>query len=276
MTGALMTDAPKDRVVSPVASETANIAPEAERFWSCSEPQGESYHATLARLHAVLEPKTYLEIGVDAGGTLKLANCATIGVDPNLRNALTTPFLGSKHACHLFGITSDTFFSGYDPTRLFGQPIDMAFLDGMHLFEFLLRDFINTERHCQPTSIVCLHDCIPADSHVGRRDVGDSRWKGDSRYPHWWAGDVWKTVLVLKKYRPDLQTHVFDAAPTGLVVVTGLNPASTVLNENYSDIVRDSTNLTLDALGDDYLATLHVLETKHYLSKEAICKLFLR
>jgi hypothetical protein len=262
--------------VSLVATETANIASESESFWSCSEPRGEFYHSTLARLHAVLEPKTYLEIGVDAGATLKLANCATVGVDPNLPNALKTPFLGGKRACHLFGITSDAFFADYDPTRLLGRSVDMAFLDGMHLFEFLLRDFINTERHCQPDSIICLHDCIPVDSHVGRRDVGGSRWKGDSRHLQWWAGDVWKTVLVLKQYRPDLQIHAFDAAPTGLVVVTGLNPGSTVLSENYSNILQDWTKRTLDAWGNDYLATLNVLEAKNYLSKEALGELFLR
>ena len=33
-----------------------------------------------------------------------------------------------------------------------GLPIDLAIIDGMHQFEFALRDFINIEKHSSPQS----------------------------------------------------------------------------------------------------------------------------
>lgn len=68
----------------------------------------------------------------------------------------------------LFEETNDDFFAAHDLKRLFGRPVDFAFLDGMHEFPFLLRDFINTERNCRAGSIIVLHDCLPGDAHMER------------------------------------------------------------------------------------------------------------
>ncbi len=62
------------------------------------------------------------------------------------------------------------FFARHDLGGLLGKPISMAFLDGMHHFEYLLRDFINTEKHCSSNSVILLHDCLPTDRHVARRE----------------------------------------------------------------------------------------------------------
>ena len=58
--------------------------------------------------------------------------------------------------------TSDEFFASVDPFAHFGgQPFDLAFIDGMHLAEYALRDFINTERHAHPASVIVLDDMLP-------------------------------------------------------------------------------------------------------------------
>jgi len=69
----------------------------------------------------------------------------------------------------LYQMPSDAFFAHYSPTALVGTPIEMAFLDGLHRCEYLLRDFINTERHCKPNSIVALHDCLPVEAAITGR-----------------------------------------------------------------------------------------------------------
>jgi hypothetical protein len=74
-----------------------------------------------------------------------------------------------------------------------------------------------------------------------------------SAHPHWWAGDVWKALLILKKFRSDLAVHVFDAFPTGLAVITGLDPSSTVLADRYTDIVASHRPLTLGKYGVEKL-----------------------
>ena len=39
--------------------------------------------------------------------------------------------------------------------------VDLVFIDGLHLFEFALRDFFNAEAWCSRTSTIVLHDCVP-------------------------------------------------------------------------------------------------------------------
>jgi hypothetical protein len=136
----------------------------------------------------------------------------------------------------LFEQTSDSFFAGHDPIRLLRRPVDLAFLDGMHEFSFLLRDFIATERFCRRGSIILLHDCLPADDFMTRSHerVLESAPTG---FPGWWTGDVWKIVPVLRAHRPDLQITCLDASPTGLVAVTRLDPRNATLADRYDRLI---------------------------------------
>jgi hypothetical protein len=110
----------------------------------------------------------------------------------------------------------------------------------MHLYESLLRDFINTERHCRPNGVIVLHDCLPRDPHVARRRASDQSLARFTDAPlDWWAGDVWKTVALLQRHRPDLAIAAYTAPPTGLVTVTNLDPSSTVLARGYADAVAE-------------------------------------
>jgi hypothetical protein len=58
-------------------------------------------------------------------------------------------------------------------------------------------------------------------------------------FANWWTGDVWKVVAILKKYRPDLLVTPVNCPPTGLVLVSNLNPKSTVLEDHYTQIVAE-------------------------------------
>src|SRR2546423_9386892 len=98
------------------------------------------YYELLRATHQQVQPRFYLEVGVMNGHSLLQANMATkcIGIDPAFE--LTAP-LGSHTA--LYACTSEEFFKTNElHTQLAGHPLDLAFIDGMHLFEFTLRDFI--------------------------------------------------------------------------------------------------------------------------------------
>lgn len=200
------------------------------------------YTSVLKRVHDKLKPKTYFEIGTLYGSTLALSHCASIAVDPTFR--LKTEALVGKPSCQFFQMPSDEFFQRYSPRDLFQAPVDLAFLDGMHLFEFLLRDFINTEKHCRVNSIIALHDCLPSDGYMASRSASDPE-RSKSAHPDWWTGDVWKMVPTLKKYRPDLHLCVLDALPTGLVLVTNLDPSNEALRINYGKIVSEYRDVAL-------------------------------
>lgn len=210
---------------------------------------GEHYIATLQRLHEVLRPKRYLEIGVQSGDSLRLARCASIAIDPafhitpgNIEGVFAKPEL------HFYQTGSDDFYNRYSPTAIFGAPIDMAFLDGMHRCEYLLRDFINTERHCKRNSVVALHDCLPVEPGIASRFVSHPR-EAASHRAGWWAGDVWRTSLLLRRQRPDLRLTVVDATPTGLVLITNLDPGNTTLADGYAGFVEQMLGWDLEQIG---------------------------
>src|SRR5437762_7773387 len=100
-----------------------------------------SHYEALDFIHVRLLPRTYVEIGVNTGTSLALALPGTrvVGIDPKprLRNPIS-------RSTKVFPLTSDTFFELWDLDEpLGGRQVDLAFIDGMHLFEYALRDFAN-------------------------------------------------------------------------------------------------------------------------------------
>ncbi|MCB8877266.1 class I SAM-dependent methyltransferase [Acidisoma silvae] len=225
---------------------------------------GTDYKTVLGWFHKRLRPKTYLEIGTQNGFTLSLATCASIAIDPQFQIS-SGATVNNKPACHLFQMPSDDFFESHQPSTIFGRLVDLAFLDGMHRCEFLLRDFMHTEPHCKQNSVILLHDCLPLDEGMTSRVQGTGSSTGDRRYG-WWTGDVWRTALALKRYRPDLEIAAYDAQPTGLIAITNLDPQSTLLADRYSDIVRDMRSWTLDL--DAYFREVHVESTDAIATEE--------
>jgi len=205
---------------------------------------GLKYTQVLANLHTTLRPRSYLEIGCFTGESVKLAACDTLIIDPDLSRLVNV--MKGKASLLAFQMTSDAFFRRPDALTVLGKPVDLAFLDGMHLFEYLLRDFINVERMCLPDSVIVMHDCVPTDADVGDR-VDDFNKR--SLHPNWWAGDVWKIIPILRKFRPDLIISVIDSAPTGLVIVTNLHPLSNTLRLNQQEIVDKWRDVSLRDYG---------------------------
>jgi hypothetical protein len=187
---------------------------------------GENYFHVLARIHAHLKPRTYVEIGVAQGDSIRMLAPGTqaIGVDPDPRVPFVLP-----PGVRVFAETSDDFFANHDVRAEFGGlPVDLAFIDGMHRFEFALRDFINLEALCTPDSTILIHDVYPLDERTAARD----------RVTNFWSGDIWRLVLLLRERRPDLAVHTVAAAPTGLGIVRNLDPHSRYLRDHLDELVQ--------------------------------------
>lgn len=237
---------------------------------------GTDYLSVLKQLHLMLKPKSYFEIGVYTGSSFALSECKSIGVDPKfmIENPAIMAKITSKPYVMLFSMGSDDFFQRFDPSQLLGQPIEMAFLDGMHHCEFLLRDFTNAEAHCKSNSVIVLHDCLPVDSGITARIRGSLR----SRVPHrfnWWTGDVWRTSLLLKRRRPDLRMTVLDSRPTGLVLISNLDPTNTKLRDGYAGHVEEMLSWDLDEIGVEALfAEMEVESTSAIATSEQLAARF--
>jgi hypothetical protein len=203
---------------------------------------GVPYVDFLAALHTNLMPRTYLEVGA----SLSVADCDAIAVGPQFQ--LQGGATGNRKRTFFFQMPSDTFFATENVRELLGRSLDMAFLDGMHRVEFLLRDLISTEAACHPRSLILLHDCVPLNARMASR-----RWlpgdPSETQTADFWTGDVWKLLPILKKYRPDLRIHVLDCPPTGLVAITRVDPASRILADSYYDIVDQYADSNLDDTG---------------------------
>jgi hypothetical protein len=208
---------------------------------------GTHYIDLLNTIHSKFRPRTYLEIGTRTGDSLTLANCPSISIDPNF--LINKNVIGRKSMCAFFQCTSDDYFANHDSKHLLNRGVDFAFLDGLHLFEFLLRDFMHTERICESGSLIAMHDCIPTDVYIAERKDDPVRRQQMGSKPSWWTGDVWKILPILRKWRPDLTLIGVDCAPTGLLMVTDLNPASTVLENNYDNIVEEFMAVDLNSYG---------------------------
>lgn len=167
---------------------------------------GPDYYQLLAFLHQALRPKLYVEIGVRDGSSLKLAGPDThcIGIDP------LAQFGPHGGRTTLAFSTSDAFFA-HEPNREKVRGFDLAFIDGDHSFDQALRDFRNLEALAKPTSIICIHDVIPMDARTATP-------KAETAFH---TGDVWRLMMTLCEYRPDLLTFTVACPPTGLGIVGG-------------------------------------------------------
>jgi predicted O-methyltransferase YrrM len=183
---------------------------------------GLGYLQVLASLHKLLKPQLYTEIGVRKGASLQLCQCEAIAIDPH-------PEYVPNAAVHrLYRMTSDDFFFFKANSAFEGRGIDLAFIDGMHWVECALRDFMNLEQRMSPAGVIVIDDILPNHHLQARR----------TRASQVWCGDVWRIVPVLKELRPELRLTLLDTAPTGLLVVSGLNPESRALWDSYNSLVR--------------------------------------
>mgnify|MGYP000007999867 CR=1 FL=1 len=180
---------------------------------------GKNYLEVLGEIHREIEPRGYLEIGVASGESLSLATCPAIGIDPD-----PDMNIDIRPGTNLFRMTSDEYFAHHHSLDFL---LDLAFIDGSHLFEVALRDFINIEAASHPDTAVVIDDVVPATPRQASRE----------RQTSYWTGDVWKLGELLARERPDLRIRALDTSPAGMLMVTGLDYENTHLRENYSNLI---------------------------------------
>ena len=179
-------------------------------------------HEVIETVHKRLEPRSYLEIGVWNGRSLSIAQCEAFGVDPYPEITYPLP-----EKATIFPKGSDAFF-GEDAESRLSTPPDLVFIDGMHHFEYALRDFMNAEKYSHSGTVVLVDDIYPVHPRQAKRE----------RETHTWTGDVWKLLGCLRTHRPDLFLLPLDTSPTGLLLIAGLNSKKRILWDRYNPIVR--------------------------------------
>jgi hypothetical protein len=223
------------------AKHAVTLCPELTAgFWVLTDIMlpGEGYRALLQRFHDWLQPKSYIEIGVNVGASIALAKPPTvvIGIDPQAR-LIDAP----KTVCKIFPPYERRLLSQTRSASRYGERNcgPGVYRWNASLFEQALRDFINIERVSSPTTIVLIHDTFPIDALTAER-------LGNIGGIEFWTGDVWKIIPCLREFRPDLYVFTIATPPTGLSVVSKLNSRSRVLTDRFDEIVSRYISLKLD------------------------------
>ncbi|PWE33313.1 hypothetical protein DDZ14_05905 [Maritimibacter sp. 55A14] len=219
---------------------------------------GMRYTEVLGAIEARRGIDWYLEIGSRSGTSIAQRKCNFVAVDPFF--AIKAPVFNGAPQMHFMQMTSDDFFaSGF--LQKAGIRPDLAFIDGLHLFEFALRDFMNAEKTMGRDGIICLHDVCPFNYAMTTRDTA---YYEKLRRP--WTGDVWKVMAVLMEYRPDLKIDILPAHKTGLGCVTHLEAGNTVLDEKYDEILARYQDFELeDAGAGSYYGSFSLRDPEAYL-----------
>lgn len=218
------------------------------------EISGQGYLQTLVEIVTARQANWYLEIGSRSGTSLSKIGCNFIAIDPEFQ--IRNPVFQRAQKMHFFQMTSDEFFAD-DFLATTGITPDVAFIDGMHHFEFALRDFLNCEATMGPDGVIVLHDVCPSTAAMASRDLTELNAKRA------WTGDVWKVVAALMDHRPDLEIHVLDAAKTGLCVIHGLNPDSRILRDNLPEIIAQYIDVDIGSVGPAWYYDRIAIQPSH-------------
>lgn len=188
--------------------------------------------------------KNYLEIGVHNGHILfRIKSHFKIAIDPKF--AFDTIRKIGKIIINPYNIfnqyfekTSDDFFAN-DAQKIIGQTkINIALIDGMHQYDFALRDIENTLKYLSNDGVIVIHDCNPQTKNAsGTWDEWQAR-----NEEGFWNGDVWKAIVHLRSTRNDIDVFVLDC-DHGLGIVTKTKPesnlnftADTIAKMQYEDL----------------------------------------
>ncbi len=143
--------------------------------------------------------KKYLEIGVNTPAQPgwvhnKIDVEVKHGVDPAEKVNAT------------FKMTSDEFFENHISTKY-----DIVFIDGLHLFEQVHRDILNSLKWLNENGTIVVHDCNPLLEKTQVREHTSGAWHGD----------VWKAILKLRMENPELEIYTVDTDEGCAVIRTG-------------------------------------------------------
>ena len=112
---------------------------------------------------------SYLEIGCDDDYSFSQIEVEKkIGVDP---------YSGGNYKG-----TSDEFFLRNSDC------FDCIFIDGLHEYDQVYKDILNSLKFLNEGGIILLHDCLPASVHQ----------QAVPRYKKIWNGDVWKAIVNIR------------------------------------------------------------------------------
>lgn len=155
-----------------------------EKFFKRLNYKWSDYPTRFEIIQKIINVKkfeNYLEIGCDKDSNFSKINVKNkIGVDPKSGGNMK--------------MTSDVFFN---QNKLI---FDCIFIDGLHVYEQVRKDILNSIKFLKPNGFIILHDCLPLK--IWNQIV-------PKIYGHW-NGDVWKAIVEART-KSDVDTYTIKA-----------------------------------------------------------------
>lgn len=139
-------------------------------------------------LHSNYKFNSYLEIGCDDNQLFSKINIPEkIGVDP---------VCGGNYK----GTSNDFFLQNI-------KKFDLIFIDGLHEYDQVKKDIINSLKFLNDNGFILLHDCLPRSLSA----------QAVPRYRNIWNGDVWKAIV---EFRTNPNLEIFTClADEGISII---------------------------------------------------------
>jgi len=109
-----------------------------------------------------------------------------------------------------------------------------------------------------PCGVAAALSCL-----LGAPRVDAATWDGGGAGNNWstaanWSGDIWRLIVLLKKYRPDLSISTIGTPPTGLGLVRNLDPNSRFLFDHNDRLCEEFLALDYSYLDEDMPGKLNL------------------
>ena len=167
---------------------------------------------------------SYLEIGTFKDELFDFVKCKEkIGVDPVWGGNVKK--------------TSDNFFLGNN------QKFDLVFIDGLHHYEQVKKDIINSLKVLKNGGMILMHDCMPKNYY----------YQAVPRCQYDWNGDTWKAFLEFRA-KDDVDTYCCYADQGIGVILKRKNRNKLNLNT-----VKFS-KFNFNEFAENYLKYLNIIE----------------
>ena len=151
--------------------------------------------------------KSYLEIGCFDDELFNHVNCENkVGVDPVSGGTIRK--------------TSDQFFEN---NKVY---FDCIFIDGLHKYNQVKKDILNSLKFLNKGGIILLHDCLPNNFYA--QATPRCQWE--------WNGDVWKAIVECRT-KKDIDVYTCNADfGIGVILKRPNNNVLSYSKKNYSEL----------------------------------------
>lgn len=165
---------------------------------------------------------------------------------------------------------SDTFFLNRKAHLENLGKLDVVLVDGLHTFRAALNDVLNSLNYLNKDGIIIMHDCYPSHKASAAPTKLYPTLEEQKAIEGWtdeWCGDVWKSIVYMRKHLSDVIDVCVINTDYGLGIVRVKNKMDVKglkINEKafseidklvYEDLVQDPKSM-LNLKEPEYTTTI--------------------